>query len=374
VLASGQYHSENGTELLLHFDAEAQPVASGAWEYSGSVPVVSDSVRAMGGGSAAFTGAERGVALVPPSGSLFSTGAAWTDFTIEFWLYPATLSNGETIMAWEGSLRDAGRSVPQGIRVSLRDRKVVWEFRDLFVLHSGKRLPVRLAGTRQILPRAWHHHLLRFQSATGLLEYTLTAPGDRLGHRHGTRRATWRTEGRHEHSARGPGRRLPFRRASALTQVRGEPMLPSPSDGQPRIVHRRPGPPARRPIEAVTSQPGDSAAQFSCQVPTRGQATDTEIDNDCPFRRRKFPDSVHGRYVQIMVELFRQDAQRDPASVQHPHRLDPTCHRRPAELATGHRMITLSWRRSTESGVRYMVYWRRPIRISALKAPGVQAP
>ncbi len=88
----------------------------------------------MGGAAPLSTACRRGIALRAPPGSLFSPGAAWEDFTIEFWLYPATLANGETVLSWEGGLRESGTRLPQALRVRLRDRRLVWEFAELFAL------------------------------------------------------------------------------------------------------------------------------------------------------------------------------------------------------------------------------------------------
>ena len=114
VLSAGEYPVDGTAELLFHFDGPGQSDATGAWEYAQGEPALSEATAAMGQSSAAFSGAPAGVRLRAPPGSLFSPGATWEDFTIEFWLYPATLSNGETILAWEGSLRDGGARVPQG--------------------------------------------------------------------------------------------------------------------------------------------------------------------------------------------------------------------------------------------------------------------
>ncbi|MBE3132159.1 MAG: hypothetical protein IMZ55_01695 [Acidobacteria bacterium] len=165
ALSTGEYALDRTTEMLFHFDAAGQSDARAAYEFAKDAPLLADSLSAMGSGSAAFTGGSSGVDLIAPSGSLFSPGAVWGDFTIEMWLYPATLSNGETILAWEG--------VAQSLRASLVDRKLAWDFAELFTLPAGKRLRVRLAGTRQLLPRAWHHHLLRFDARSGMLEYLL---------------------------------------------------------------------------------------------------------------------------------------------------------------------------------------------------------
>ena len=94
---------------------------------------------------------------------------------MEFWLYPATLSDGETILSWDGSERSpgGGQLGSQGLRCAIRDRRLVWDFQNLFRLPGAGRIPVRVSGTKQLLPRAWHHHLLRYDSREGLLEYRL---------------------------------------------------------------------------------------------------------------------------------------------------------------------------------------------------------
>ncbi len=177
ALANGEYAPDSATELLLHFDAPGTTDATGSYALEGSPPLITDSVTALGGGSAAFTGDARGVGFQAPPDAMFSPGAVWGDFTIEFWLYPATLSNGESIIAWTGVSREsAGQSaklLSQSLQCRIQDRRLVWDFQNLFTLPNGERLPVLLVGTRQLLPRAWHHHLLRFDAREGLLEYRL---------------------------------------------------------------------------------------------------------------------------------------------------------------------------------------------------------
>ena len=130
-LSGGAYAPESATELLLHFDAATED--SGAYRLDGP-PLISSAVSAMGLGSAAFTGAKRGISLQPAAETMFSTGSVWGDFTIEFWLYPATLSDGETIVSWTGSVRDPSGLVGQTMRAFLQNRKLVWDFQNLFTL------------------------------------------------------------------------------------------------------------------------------------------------------------------------------------------------------------------------------------------------
>jgi hypothetical protein len=375
VLSSGEYTVDPSTEMLFHFDGPAQSDAAGAWEFDGREPAVSESVAAMGGASASFSGAPGGIGLRAPPGSLFSAGAAWGDFTVEFWLYPAALSNGESVLAWDGTLRESGTRVPQAIRARLRDRRLVWEFSELFVLPSGRRLPVHLEGTRQLLPRTWHHHLLRFDAAGGILEYLLDGVPEAIAWvtssgREGGDPAAVRT-GR-EHAGPvvlGAGftgfldelrvsrrfveepvlQRFLGRTGTAVSQI-----IDLGYSGT-RIVR----------IESVTSAPGDSAVELSYQVSdswTIPRILKSETDWVPLAPSGELGEGVRGRWIQVMAELFPDGSRtRTPRVssiriVTEPN-LPPVP---PAGVAAepGNGKVTLSWRRSTEPGVKgYLVYY-----------------
>ena len=374
ALSTGEYALDKTTEMLFHFNAPGESDARAAYDLAKDGPLVADSVSALGSGSAAFTGSPSGVDLVAPSGSLFSPGAVWGDFTIEMWLYPATLSNGETILAWEGSLKEGGTSIAQSLRASLSNRKLAWDFAELFTLPAGKRLRVRLAGTRQLLPRVWHHHLLRFDARTGMLEYLLDGAPEAIG---------WITSsggesgdvavpriGR-EHSSPvslGPGftgfldelrvsRR--FVEDPTLTRFLGR-------TGSAVSTILDLGFTATRilAVEATASEPGDSAVQFSYQVSDvwRGPRLLKGDTDWVPFRPGEPMENVRGRYVQLMVELFPDGTRtRSPRlssiRVVYEPNIPPVP---PAGLAgsAGNGKVTLSWRKSTEPGVKgYLVYY-----------------
>ena len=375
ALSTGEYAVDRTTELLFHFNSADQSDAGAGYEYAKTAPAASESFTAMGSGSAAFTGGSSGVSLTAPSGSLFSPGTVWGDFTIELWLYPATLSNGETILAWEGSLKEGGRSIPQNFRASLANRRLAWEFQDLFTLPTGKRMSVTLVGTRQLLPRVWHHHLLRYDAHTGMLEYLLdgapeaisliTATGGEAGDVAAAR------VGR-EHSGPlilGAGftgfldeLRLSRRFVEAPTLQR---FLGRTGTAVSSIIDLGFTGTRILRIEATSSEPGDSAAQFSYQVSDAWTGPRIlKSENDwVPFRPPgDFPETVRGRYVQLMVELFPDGTRAKSPRVSslrvvYKPNLPPVP---PAGLAAspGNGTVTLSWRKSTEPGVRgYMVYY-----------------
>ncbi len=176
VLADGGAGAGPDTELLFHLDTPSASDAADAYAWDGGkAPLVRAEAARLGAGGAAFQDRGAGVGIVgPASGALLSRGAVWGDFSIELWVYPARLAEGETILSWEGGARSAtGGVAAQSIRCFVRDRRLVWEIRNLFQVPGGERLSFSLAGMRQLLPRAWHHHVLRFDSREGLLEYAL---------------------------------------------------------------------------------------------------------------------------------------------------------------------------------------------------------
>ena len=372
VLSAGEYPPAPDTELLLHFDEPGQPDAAGGWAFASAAPGFSAAAAAMGSGSAVFNGAGTGIALSAPGGSLFAEGAAWADFTIEFWLYTATLDNGQGVLSWDGSTRQGegakARLVPQSLRCAIRDRKVSWDFSAFFALPTGGWIPAVLVGSTQLLPRAWHHHLVRFDSRTGLLEYLLDGAPEAILHvtSNGSESGTV-AEPRIGKEYSGPlvlgagltgfldelriSRRFVDnptltrflgRTGTATTEV-----LDLGFSGT-RIIR----------IEAVTSTPSDTGVEFYSQVSdtwTRQKLLKSPTAW-APFVPGDLKGGMRGRYLQLMVELFpdgtrTQSPRVSSLRVIYEPNLPPMP---PAGLAAvpGNGTVTLSWRKVNDLNVK----------------------
>ncbi|MDR2494362.1 MAG: hypothetical protein LBD24_03965 [Spirochaetaceae bacterium] len=113
--------------------------------------------------------------------ALFSAGRHIKDFSIEFWLFPLNMENGEHILAW-----NATRQGVQRIQCTASRNRLQWAFTDFFDLsdpESGaggdaERTTVSLNGDTALVPRTWSHHLVRFDSETGLLEYLVNGQSE----------------------------------------------------------------------------------------------------------------------------------------------------------------------------------------------------
>ena len=176
---------------------------------------------------------------------------------------------------------------------------------------------MRLTGTRQLLPRTWHHHLLRFDSRDGLLEYLLDGVPEAISHVTDTGRESGSVAvpvlgaayaaARHRRGVhRLPGRasRLAaFVDDPVLSRFLGKTGTATYPGSSTSATPPRASPASRR----VDSTPGDSGIEFSYQVSdTWGGRKVAEGDTDwVPFvPGTDFGDTVKARYIQLRVELF----------------------------------------------------------------------
>lgn len=184
IMREAEYRRDPSTDLLLHFNAAPEIEAGPGYAVEKAGLAVSGKVRRMGPAAALFNADRQGLVLRAQEGSLFQPGTFWGDFSIEFWLYPTTMDEGEQILAWDGSTWLDGNQKPQSIRIALKDHRMTLDFINFFVrlAPGGNRDEGRnileasrftLRNKREILPRVWQHHLLRFNSRSCALEYLI---------------------------------------------------------------------------------------------------------------------------------------------------------------------------------------------------------
>jgi hypothetical protein len=99
------------------------------------------------------------------------SGHRFRDFSIEFWLYPTNMENGEQILSWISAGTMQGKDTFQRIQCVAAKNRLLWTFLDFFSApDNGRQTNFSISGS-PVLPRVWSHHLIRFESETGLLEY-----------------------------------------------------------------------------------------------------------------------------------------------------------------------------------------------------------
>jgi hypothetical protein len=372
VLSSAEYAVDSMTEMLFHFNSPGEGDATGSYGFAHGGPPVSEAVSALGAGSGVFDAGRTEELLTQPRGGMFAPGAVWRDFSIEFWLSPSTLADGETLLSWEAPFTE-GTAV-QGFRCMIGDRRIVWEFHGLFTRPGGARLSFTLSGTRQLLPRTWHHHLLRFDSRIGLLEYLIDGIPDAAM----TVTDTGREGGSIALPEIGRGHPGELVLAPHFTGFMDELRVSRQCVNSPSVqrfagrtgtavsgivdlgfTHTRV---AR--IESVFDAPADTAVAFSYKVSdswtnprslTGGEWTPFMPGSD-------FKDTVRGRYMQVMVELFPDGTRmRTPRVSSLSIVFEPNLPPAPPAGFTavaGNGKVTLQWRKVNDLNVKgYRVFY-----------------
>lgn len=172
TLDEAAYRENVATDLLLHLDRSGEGAGSGYYaERDGAA--YPETRRVFGTGAALFRRRGDGIYLMPGENSLFRPGSLWKDFTIEFWLRPQYLEQGETVLLWQSSRQTGERIHPQELRVYISGRGVVWRFDNIFLPAGGVSHSVEVKGRSVLVPEQWHHHSLRFDSGTGMLLYQI---------------------------------------------------------------------------------------------------------------------------------------------------------------------------------------------------------
>ena len=186
TLQDGEYHRDSTTDLLLHFNQE--PILPPSRSYriiqsgedgGGFVTTVE---KVLGSGSAAFTALTQGLEWEPGSDTLLGAGAAPGDFTLEFWLYPTRMSDGNGVFAWMGRQAVGGKQRDQGFYGEFFNQKLRWQFSNFFQAGGDEPTLFTLTGLAPLLPHRWNHHLLRYDSHIGLLEYLVNGEVEGIIH------------------------------------------------------------------------------------------------------------------------------------------------------------------------------------------------
>jgi hypothetical protein len=172
VLRDSQRTGGGIPDLYLSFDEEPIRDEAGNFDVRGgnNAALVSTAHRMRGRGSGGFQYGAR-LLLEPERSALFSYGMGTEDFSISFWMYPATLGEGEVIFRWENTAGESGIPEYQEVSCIISGRVLCWTFENFFRVPRVPGKTLRIRGLQPLVPRTWRHHAVRFEAATGLVEY-----------------------------------------------------------------------------------------------------------------------------------------------------------------------------------------------------------
>ncbi len=370
VLLDGEYAPDENTDMLLHFDYSAIDVMGRYTTVEGGGQT-STRMSRIGAGVGVFEG--QGVALSPRPGSMFSPGVSWGDFSIEFWLYPATLGEGDTIVLWESSRRRGNRLIPQEVRCSIRGRRLTWQFENVFMPADHSEKTIVITGRTGLIPRSWRHHLLRFDSSIGLLEYLIDGIPEAITH------VTSSGYEGDEQYVPLTGRAIEgdLRIGSTLNGLLDEFRISKSFIEKPFVetYAQRTGTAMSRvfdleysnsrlaSIEAEIDTPGDTEVLFYYRLGEDFRSRSEVIGPWISFRPGDvFLSATRGRYLQILIELLPDGLGQETPSVStieilYEPDLPPHA---PSwvEVDPDDGSLSVSWRASADSDVAgYLVYY-----------------
>lgn len=176
--SDNEYKPDRYTDMILSLNRETDYDKTGNYSFLSQASYI-QSDKNLGGGAAYFDG-NLPLIIEPGNGSLFSPSILWGDFSLEFRLLPATLKEGSTIFLWKGLHRNENRLIAQEIRCTVSNRQLVWDFENFFLSPDNSLQRISLSGDK-LIPGMWTHHMITFDSETGLLEYKINnRPADSI--------------------------------------------------------------------------------------------------------------------------------------------------------------------------------------------------
>lgn len=373
ILNPAQYKPDGETDLLLHFDRDASRDETGNWrlEAQGGFARASSDLAYMGAGAASFRAPGSQLSLFPDRSSLFGAAAVSGDFSIEFWLYPANAESGEILLLWKGARRDGSRTTTQQVSVIVSRNHLVFAFTNFFAPSDGGATQFNLSGASLLVPRTWSHHLVRFDSSTGLLEYLMNGVTEATTHTTRTGREGGQvflpSVGTVSPLALGPNYTGLLDELRIVRRWVDKPTLAryglSAGRATSPIVDLGWANTELKSVSASVRTPGSSGAAFFFRAGDNPETWKGEVPEWRPFRPGEpLPKDARGRYAQVRVELYP-----DPRGGSGPSLSSLTLHYLPdlpppppGEILAipGDGRITIRWSRVPEADVSgYLVYY-----------------
>jgi len=360
--------------LYLSFDGEAAADESGRWSALSAGPYARSAAARFGAGAGTFRAPETKLTLQPRGDASFVPDQPLRDLSLEFWVKPTRAESGEVVFLWKANRRNGKAWLTQQISCIILRNRVVFGFLNFFAAPDGKPTTFSLQGAKAIVPGSWSHHLVRFDSSTGLLEYLMNGELEAVAYA----TSTGRQSGSVFYPVPGGSGRLEL--ATNYTGLIDEFRIVQNFIAEPAL-RRYPasGGSAVSPIfdlgatntailgiEATVRTPGEAAAHWLYRT---GDSSAGWRDDDpewVPFvpgaDLTGDVTAPRGRYIQVRAELYPDAAgERSPAvsGIRIRHESDrapspPSA----ARAAPENNRVAVSWTPVSESDIEgYVVYY-----------------
>lgn len=169
-LDTNSFKISEETDLLFDFEQNEQT------DLTGNYSVVNNNLyyaekAAMGKKSGLSRKNSGGLIIEGNDYSIFGKSGPTGSFSIEFWICPSTVENGEVLLNWRSSLNDSNTVEYQVINVYVDRHKLKWLFSNIFYGYKDNSGDIELWGKDTLVPNEWSLHSFSYNENNGAIEY-----------------------------------------------------------------------------------------------------------------------------------------------------------------------------------------------------------
>ena len=165
ILNNSLMKNYNNLEISQIFDSSiANSVNYSGVSYSKDIKFI----EGVSGGKAVLLPNGKSFIKMDNRGYAYSKENSINSFTIEFYLNPYQIRMNSKVLSKISIYNNGDSSEYSGIRASIIDGKLIWQFDNLF-MYNGKYSNITLSAGESLKPNEWRHHSVSFDAKTGKL-------------------------------------------------------------------------------------------------------------------------------------------------------------------------------------------------------------
>ncbi len=187
-LDENEYKNDKDTDLILHFNNAYRENINIIGNYSladiSYIPNFKE--KKLGEASANFSLQHHKIALTPQKGSVFYSDSSLDSYTIDFWVYPQSLYEGNTIFSFYGPtyIKEYDKIDYSGIKLLYTTNSVVLQFANIYRI-GNQPITFDVKTNLDLEIGKWQHVAITYNKTTGKL--TILKNGNK-------RRIVWLTD------------------------------------------------------------------------------------------------------------------------------------------------------------------------------------
>ena len=165
ILNNSLMRNNNNLEISQIFESSIV----GSVNYSGvSYSKDIKFIEGVSGGKAVLLPNGKSFIKMDNRGYVYSRENSINSFTIEFYLNPYQIRMNSKVLSKISIHNNGDASEYSGIRASIIDGKLIWQFDNLF-MYNGEYSNIILSSGESLKPNEWRHHSVSFDAKTGKL-------------------------------------------------------------------------------------------------------------------------------------------------------------------------------------------------------------